>query len=65
MGQPFADLGNVINNTEHTGLNFNDYINDTVKMTIQNETQSLMAGATTPEAAAANIQAVQEQVFAQ
>ena len=65
MGQPFADLGNVINNTEQTGLNFNDYINDTVKMTIQNETQSLMAGATTPEAAAANIQAVQEQVFAQ
>ena len=65
LGQPFADLGNVINNTEHTGLNFNDYINDTVKMTIQNETQSLMAGATTPEAAAANIQAVQEQVFAQ
>ena len=65
MGQPFADLGYVINNTEQTGLNFNDYINDTVKMTIQNETQSLMAGATTPDAAAANIQAVQEQVFAQ
>ncbi|MDO5425233.1 MAG: extracellular solute-binding protein [Eubacteriales bacterium] len=63
LGQPFVDMADVINNTPHTGLNFNDYINDTVKMAIQNETQAVLAGATTPEAACANIQAVQEQVF--
>ena len=49
----------------NTGLNFNDYINDSLKTVIQNETQSLLAGATTPEAAAANIQAAQEQVWNQ
>lgn len=65
LGQPFVDLSDIINETPNTGLNFNDYINDTVKMSIQNETQNVLAGATTPEAAAANIQAVQEQVFSQ
>lgn len=65
LGQPFVDMADIINNTPNTGLNFNDYINDTVKMAIQNETQNVLAGATTPEAAAANIQAVQEQVFSQ
>lgn len=63
LGQPFVDMSEIINNTPKTGLNFNDYVNDTVKMAIQNETQSVLAGATTPEAAAANIQAVQEQVY--
>ena len=65
LGQPFVDMSDIINETPNTGLNFNDYINDTVKMSIQNETQNVLAGATTPEAAAANIQAVQEQVFSQ
>ena len=65
LGQPFVDMSEIINNTPKPGLNFNDYINDTVKMAIQNETQSVLAGATTPEAAAANIQAIQEQVFSQ
>lgn len=65
LGQPFVDMSDIINETPNTGLNFNDYINDTVKMAIQNETQNVLAGATTPEAAAANIQAVQEQVFSQ
>lgn len=65
LGQPFVDLSDIINETPNIGLNFNDYINDTVKMSIQNETQNVLAGATTPEAAAANIQAVQEQVFSQ
>lgn len=63
LGQPFVDMSEIINNTSHTGLNFNDYINDTVKVAIQNETQSVLAGVTTPEAAAENIQANQEQVF--
>lgn len=65
LGQPFVDLSDVINETSNRGLHFNDYINETVKMAVQNETQNVLAGATTPEAAAANIQAVQEQVFSQ
>lgn len=63
LGQPFVDMSEIINQTPNTGLNFNDYINDTVKISIQSETQSVLAGAITPEAAAANIQAVQEQIF--
>ena len=63
LGEPFMEMADVINNTPHTGLNFNDYFNLTVRTNIQSEVQSLLAGATTPEAAAANIQAIQEQVF--
>ena len=63
--QPYVDLADILANAKHTGLNFNDYITESVKTVIQNETQSLLAGATTPEAAAANIQAVQEQVWNQ
>ena len=48
LGQPFVDMSDIINETPNTGLNFNDYINDTVKMAIQNETQNVLAGATTP-----------------
>ena len=32
LGQPFVDMSDIINETPNTGLNFNDYINDTVKM---------------------------------
>lgn len=63
--QPYVDFAEVMANAKATGLNFNDYINDTLKVVIQNESQSLLAGATTPEAAAANIQAAQEQIWNQ
>ena len=63
LGQPFSDMADVISNTKHTGLNFNDYINDTVKIAIQNETQALLAGSETADVACQNIHAVQEQVF--
>ena len=63
--QPYVDFANVMESAKATGLNFNDYVNDTVKIVIQNESQSLLAGATTPEAAAANIQAAQQQVWDQ
>ena len=63
--QPYVDFAEILSNVKNTGLNFNDYINDSLKTVIQNETQSLLAGATTPEAAAANIQAAQEQVWNQ
>lgn len=65
MGQPFVDMAAILSETKHTGQNFNDYINLTVRTTIQSEVQSLLAGATTPEVAAENIQTVQEQVFAE
>ena len=63
LGQPFVDMANIINDTPNTGQNFCDYLDSTVKATVQTEAQSLLAGATTVEAACANIQAVQEQVF--
>lgn len=63
LGQPFVDLADVINNTPHTGQNFGDYLDSTVKSAAQTETQSLLAGATTVDAACENIQAAQEQVY--
>lgn len=64
LGRQFMDLADIINTYTNTGMHFGDFLNDTVKLSVQDETQSLLAGAVTPEAACANIQAVQEMVFA-
>jgi len=59
-GIQYEDFASVLNNTPNTGLNFNDYFHQSLATVLQEEVQSLLAGATTPKDVAAKMQLTQE-----
>lgn len=59
-GIQYEDFASVLNNTPNTGLNFNDYFHQSLATVLQEEVQSLLAGATTPQDVAAKMQLTQD-----
>lgn len=61
-GVQYVNFSDILNNTEHTGLNFNDYFPQNIVTNMQVLTQNLLAGSMTPEESAKLMQSVQDSL---
>ena len=48
-GIQYEDFAAILNNSENSGLNFNDYFSPSLSSVLQEEVQNLFAGTTTPQ----------------
>ena len=59
-GVQYEKFADILNNTEHTGLNFNDYFPQNIVIIMQTVTQNILAGSMAPEEASKAMQSVQD-----
>jgi len=62
-GIQYEDFASVLNNSQNSGLNFNDYFSPNLSSVLQEEVQNLFAGTTTPQKVAEKMQLTYENML--